>query len=212
MINERLKKLRIEHNLTQAELADNLGIAKTTLASYEQGKNEPNIRTIIQISMFFKVSTDYLLGISETRSTNPEIALMSNYLGLTERSIIELHSARVYANNKNRLKQKLDTLNMLLEPHCDLLEHITDYLYFTATHFKKFSDKNKRSLSPISDLELWDDMEKVSYSEDWDLWSKALLLIVEEDLLSLREYHQVQKLATQTRNTTPSSFKPPTTE
>lgn len=212
MINERLKKLRIERGLTQAELADKLGIAKTTLASYEQGKNEPNIRTIIRISMLFKVSTDYLLGISETRSTNLGIAFMTNYLGLTERSIIELHSARLFANDNNRFKQKLDTLNMLLEPHCDLLEHIIDYLYFTATHFKKFSDENEHSLSPISDLELWDDMEKVSYSEDWDLWSKALLLIVEEDLLSLREFHQVQKLATQAHNTTLSSSEPPTTE
>lgn len=60
MFNERLKLLRKKHNLTQSILAEKLGIAKTTLASYEQGKNEPNMDTIQKIAIYFNVSTDYL--------------------------------------------------------------------------------------------------------------------------------------------------------
>ncbi len=49
MINQRLKQLRAENNLTQTNLADILGIAKTTLAAYEQGKSEPSNETILKL-------------------------------------------------------------------------------------------------------------------------------------------------------------------
>lgn len=59
MINQRLKQLRAENNLTQTNLADILGIAKTTLAAYEQGKSEPSNETILKIANHFNVSTDF---------------------------------------------------------------------------------------------------------------------------------------------------------
>ena len=43
MISERLKQLRKSKNITQAELAKEMNVAKTTIASYEQGVSEPNI-------------------------------------------------------------------------------------------------------------------------------------------------------------------------
>ena len=92
--------------------------------------------------------------------------------------------------------QKLRILNMLFEPGCELLEHITDYICFSATHFKNFNDESNDSLTPISDLELWDDSQKVGYSDDWDLWSKALLLIVEEELMLLRKQFLKDKKVT----------------
>ena len=49
MIGERIRILRTEKNLTQATLAKEQCIAKTTYASYEQRKNEPNITIINKI-------------------------------------------------------------------------------------------------------------------------------------------------------------------
>ncbi len=57
-----LKELRISEGLTQNDMASFLQVADTTYASYEQGRSEPNIETIIKLARFFKVSTDYLLG------------------------------------------------------------------------------------------------------------------------------------------------------
>ena len=216
MIGERIKILRTERNLTQAALAHALGIAKTTLAAYEQDKNEPSNETFIKIANYFNVSADYLLGLTDVKTANANIAFIANYLGLTERSIAELHSyhdiAKKYHNT--HMMQKLRILNMFFEPHCELLEHITDYIYFSATHFKKFSDNSNSSLTPISDLELWDDSQKVGYSDDWDMWSKALLLIVEEELMSLREqFHTNKKIASAiSKKKLHAVYKPPTTE
>ena len=57
-----LKELRISEGLTQNDMASFLQVADTTYPSYEQGRSEPNIETIIKLARFFKVSTDYLLG------------------------------------------------------------------------------------------------------------------------------------------------------
>lgn len=201
MIGERIRILRTEKNLTQATLATELGIAKTTLASYEQGKNEPNITMLTKLIAFFNVSAEYLLGLTDVKSTKLEMIYIAKYLGLTERAITELHSYNEIALNGNvGMEQKIQTLNMLFSPNCELLENITAYLHFSATHFKNFNNHDNNALFPISELELWDDIAKESYSDDWDLWSKALLLIVEEELLALRQKIQVKKLARQSYN------------
>ena len=56
MVGERIKLLRTERNLTQAALAHELGVAKTTLAAYEQEKNEPSNETFIKIANYFNVA------------------------------------------------------------------------------------------------------------------------------------------------------------
>lgn len=63
MFAQQLKKLRKKTpHLTQMDMAKELGIAKTTYASYEQGKRTPDIETQNKIADFFNVSLDYLHG------------------------------------------------------------------------------------------------------------------------------------------------------
>lgn len=64
----RLRKLRKENNLTQADLANELSFSKTTIANYEQGLRTPNIETLNEISNYFNVSFDYLLGKSNKKT------------------------------------------------------------------------------------------------------------------------------------------------
>lgn len=65
-MGDRLKELRRARALTQQELADVLGLDRTTYAKYEAGANEPNIATIRALAAFFGVTTDYLLGNSDS--------------------------------------------------------------------------------------------------------------------------------------------------
>jgi repressor LexA len=71
--NERLKELREEHNLTQTKLANELLIDQRSLSFYEIGKYEPNIDTLKRMSIFFNVSTDYLLGLTNEKAPYPRI-------------------------------------------------------------------------------------------------------------------------------------------
>ena len=60
-----LKSLRKEIGLSQEALAKKLNLDKSTIAKYETEKILPSIEMLIIFAKFFKVSTDYLLGLEE---------------------------------------------------------------------------------------------------------------------------------------------------
>ena len=63
MFGANLKKLREDANLSQGQLADVIGVSKSTIGMYEQGKRMPNTNTILKdIATYFGVSIDYLVG------------------------------------------------------------------------------------------------------------------------------------------------------
>ena len=61
---KRLKKLRIERCLSQNSLAKELGISQAAIARWEAGLQTPNLEYLVMLSRFFKVSSDYLVGLS----------------------------------------------------------------------------------------------------------------------------------------------------
>lgn len=63
----RLKKLREKKNLTQAQVAQRLNMHKSTIFNYESNYRKPSIDTIVLLSRFYNVSTDYLLGVDNTK-------------------------------------------------------------------------------------------------------------------------------------------------
>jgi PAS domain S-box-containing protein len=63
----RLKTLRKEKNLTQNKLAMELNYSRSTIAQYESGIRDPSLNFLIDISNFFNVSSDYLLGRTNIR-------------------------------------------------------------------------------------------------------------------------------------------------
>ena len=58
--NDRLKESRTNSNLTQEQLAEKLGIAKSTLSGYESGNREPSIATVAKILDILNVDANYL--------------------------------------------------------------------------------------------------------------------------------------------------------
>lgn len=62
----RLRDLREDHDLTQAELVRQLGMHKTTYTNYEQGKREPPFELMIRLAEFYNVSLDYIAGFTNT--------------------------------------------------------------------------------------------------------------------------------------------------
>ena len=67
--NENLKEARLKSGLSQKDLSENIGVAKSTYSLYESGKREPNVDTIKKIASALNVSADTLLGIDEESTT-----------------------------------------------------------------------------------------------------------------------------------------------
>ena len=61
-ISEKIKKLRKERNVTQAELAAKFGVTCQSVCRWENGAAYPDIELIPEIAAYFGVSTDVLLG------------------------------------------------------------------------------------------------------------------------------------------------------
>ena len=77
-----LRKLRIERNLTQENLADLLGVSFQTISKWERGDVYPDIATLPDIAKFFAISTDDLLGVDATSSEEKIIKIIETIDGI----------------------------------------------------------------------------------------------------------------------------------
>ena len=70
MISKRLRQIRVEHKLTQQNIADVLGIDRTTYTFYETGVSKPSLVTLAKLADIYNVTVGYLLGVEEN---NPKL-------------------------------------------------------------------------------------------------------------------------------------------
>ena len=62
---KRIRDLREDHDMTHQEVAELLGTSQTMYARYERGANEMPIHHLITLCRFYKVSADYILGLTD---------------------------------------------------------------------------------------------------------------------------------------------------
>lgn len=60
-----LKELRLERNLSQVELAKQIGVGKSVISLWEKNECEPTLSKLVALSEFFAVSIDYLAGLED---------------------------------------------------------------------------------------------------------------------------------------------------
>ena len=79
-IQERLKDLRVERGLTLEQLAEQTGLSKSALGKYEADDfKDISPFSIVTLAKFYGVSTDYLLGMTETKN-HPDTELDALHL------------------------------------------------------------------------------------------------------------------------------------
>ena len=93
MIADKIKLLREKSGLTQAELAKQIGITRSGVNAWEMGISTPSTQYVVELALFFGVSTDYLLDLNKTATVSVE--------GLSDReiaSVVEI--IQCYKDNK----------------------------------------------------------------------------------------------------------------
>lgn len=166
---ERLLKLREERNETQQQLADTIGITRQSLSRYETNDRTPNIDLVYNIAKHYNVSSDYLLGLSETKSIGLKLQATCEYTGLNEFTAMSLHSLKddpfspvnlinfVYQNGGfgdlsillEKLKHKIDTL---LYEKKKLMDEFKKIDNITTIDDKFIYSQAIQGLSPIKEI------------------------------------------------------------
>ena len=120
-----LKTLRIQHNFTQVQLAQKLGLTKSVISAYETGLRLPSYDVLINIAKIFKVSTDYLLGMDNRQ----EIDLS----GLTPEEITSLKNLIKPMKQTEKIREE-ECIDMTQSLHCPFLcSYLSLYLHFISS-------------------------------------------------------------------------------
>ena len=80
----RLRELRRRKKMTQAQVAKRLNLSKTAVSGYENNTKTPSVDVLIQLSLLYGVTTDYLLGLD-----NREMLYVGE-LGGRQRELLEM--------------------------------------------------------------------------------------------------------------------------
>jgi len=64
-LSERLKELRLVNDLYQKDVAEKVGVVHDSISQYELGDRIPSLKIFLKLCLFFDVSADYLLGLTD---------------------------------------------------------------------------------------------------------------------------------------------------
>lgn len=91
ILGDKLKTLRTAKKMSQKDLAERIGIAKSVISFYESGDRFPSYDVLIKIAQIFNVSTDYLLDVKRERTVDvselseDDIAVVTNVIEALKR-------------------------------------------------------------------------------------------------------------------------------
>ena len=99
ILGARMKELRIERGLQQAEVAEVFGLSQSAITSYETGAREPKCDMLIKFADFYNVSLDYMLGRTNKRNNEESKDLVE----LINNTAITFNDYELSETNKRRL-------------------------------------------------------------------------------------------------------------
>lgn len=91
---QRIAELRKESGETQESLLEALGVSQQTLSRYEKGQRQASLEFVIRAAKYYNVSADYLLGLSNAKSTEKDMKIACEVTGLSENAIEYLENLK----------------------------------------------------------------------------------------------------------------------
>ena len=114
LIGKRIEKIRKKNNKKQREIAEYLGMKRENYTMTEIRENSRYFKDyqILDLSKYFKVSSDYLLGLTEEPSPDVTVKAINRKYGLSEKALNNLEKMQEHKKNGDTI---IDTTNKLLE-------------------------------------------------------------------------------------------------
>lgn len=129
-LGDRIRKLRESRNMTQTELSEILGMKTyTTVSKWEKNENFPKGKDLKKLAEIFNVTSDYLLGLSDTKlgkittqNEHPEILTIYNQLEEPKQEkVLDYAKEQLEEQNSSKIVSIFD------KPQDDE-DYITDYV------------------------------------------------------------------------------------
>ena len=143
-IGNKIKNLRNKRNLTQKQLATKLNISASTIGMYEQNRREPDNKTLVKLSQFFYVSTDYLLNLTD----NPSSKKTSPFINEHEKTLIQAYRSKPQ-----------------LQLAVDIILEIYDNSQMNVYQAARSEDKHSDTIQPMK-TQQWNEMEITPHTEE----------------------------------------------
>ena len=124
----RLRSLLEETETTQQVLADYCGVERQTIAKWKDGVTRPDADALCKLAQFFNVSADYLIGISNNRTTDRATLEMCATLGLSDRSIAFLRGEIEPLMIQEQRKQNFENVDTLFAFCVSSIQSAVNYL------------------------------------------------------------------------------------
>ena len=160
-LKEKLLELRKSQKMTQIEFANFVGVSSSSIGLYETGERIPDAEILFRIATKCNVSADYLLGISNVKTTEPKPKSICEYTGLSEAAINRLNWDKRFHARNNEL------ISLLIAPENDSkltidLLYITGALHRYGDEYFKLIDKMSSLYDAIKDLPIEEFEEEIS--------------------------------------------------
>lgn len=82
-MTDRLISLRVKNNLSQTDVARQIGVTPAMISAYEKQERKPSLKKLVALADTFHVSTDYILG----RTNRADCYIAINVEGLSDQQI-----------------------------------------------------------------------------------------------------------------------------
>lgn len=189
-LGDRIRKLRESRNMTQTELSEILGMKTyTTVSKWEKNENFPKGKDLKKLAEIFNVTSDYLLGLSDTKlgkittqNEHPEILTIYNQLEEPKQEkVLDYAKEQLEEQNSSKIVSIFD------KPQDDE-DYVTDYVEgLVAAGHGTFQEDN---------LHMEVKLRAEDVPEDYDTIAKVAgdsmePMIEDNDLLFIRVTNQV---------------------
>lgn len=108
-----LKQLRENRGMTQQQLAAKINKNKTVISKYENNIQSPTLETLIEFSVIFNVSLDYLAGLKVNKSASLD-GLSDNQESIIL-SLVQTFKTRKSPNLKGLTSQQMELINEIIK-------------------------------------------------------------------------------------------------
>lgn len=162
VFSERLSVLMKERGITQEKLANDLGIKRQTVGLYKSGQSTPDAAQLRNIAIFFNVSSDWLLGLTDFRKQD-NARVSARDLGLSEQAIEVLleHVDRYWD------RHLIQTLNLLIEQETPPPD-VFSVPYFDGMSTEEYAQLEQEAVN--------------NYDREYEDWKKAKYVPILSDI------------------------------